>query len=296
MTKKLVITANMGSAESVSAAPSSVTYQWHWRRIVLVGSVLLIALAIVAYSFLGAVNAEQSEQQNQQEASLATETELSRELDELPRLEHNTEQAKTPATISLQDEPSSLINTQAQTDLQQQSDSPQVTAQAVEVESDQNDDVLPSVDETPPEISEPKDEAQPKVVQNKQQFAQTAHIASVAIGAKIDTDKVSRAVLTTDVVDREPVNVLKSDVKLLDISQSLSFFSELKNMQGQTVRHVWYYQNQLLASIELAISSPRFRTYSTKNIMPEQVGDWRVEVIDTDGNLLAQKEFRILAD
>jgi ribosomal protein S8 len=296
MTKKLVITANMGSAESVSAAPSSVTYQWHWRRIVLVGSVLLIALAIVAYSFLGAVNAEQSEQQTQQEASLATETDLSRELDELPRLEHNAEQAKAPATISLQDEPSSLINTQAQTDLQQQSDSPQVTAQAVEVESDQNDDVLASVDETPPEISEPKGEAQPEVVQNKQQFAQTAHIASVAIGAKIDTDKVSRAVLTTDVVDREPVNVLKSDVKLLDISQSLSFFSELKNMQGQTVRHVWYYQNQQLASIELAISSPRFRTYSTKNIMPEQVGDWRVEVIDTDGNLLAQKEFRILAD
>ena len=94
MTKKLVIKANMGSAESVNTAPSSVTYQWHWRRIVLVGSVLFIALAIVAYSFLGAVNAEQSEQQAQQEASLATETDLSRELDELPRLAHNTEQAK----------------------------------------------------------------------------------------------------------------------------------------------------------------------------------------------------------
>ncbi|UJX25687.1 DUF2914 domain-containing protein [Pseudoalteromonas sp. CF6-2] len=294
MTKKLVIKANMGSAESVNTAPSSVTYQWHWRRIVLVGSVLFIALAIVAYSFLGAVNAEQSEQQAQQEASLATETDLSRELDELPRLAHNTEQAKGPATMSLQDEPTSSINTQVQTDLQQQSDSPQVLAEVIE--PDQNDEVLASVDETPPEISEPKDEAQPEAVQNKQQFAHTAHIASVAIGAKIDTDKVSRAVLTTDVVDREPVNVLKSDVKLLDISQSLSFFSELKNMQGQTVRHVWYYQDQQLASIELAISSPRFRTYSTKNIMPEQVGDWRVVVVDTDGNLLAQKEFRILAD
>ncbi|WP_062569482.1 DUF2914 domain-containing protein [Pseudoalteromonas arabiensis] len=294
MTKKLVIKANMGSAESVNTTPSSVTYQWHWRRIVLVGSVLFIALAIVAYSFLGAVNAEQSEQQAQQEASLATETDLSRELDELPRLAHNTEQAKGPATMSLQDEPTSSINTQVQTDLQQQSDSPQVLAEVIE--PDQNDEVLASVDETPPEISEPKDEAQPEAVQNKQQFAHTAHIASVAIGAKIDTDKVSRAVLTTDVVDREPVNVLKSDVKLLDISQSLSFFSELKNMQGQTVRHVWYYQDQQLASIELAISSPRFRTYSTKNIMPEQVGDWRVEVVDTDGNLLAQKEFRILAD
>ncbi len=290
MTKKLVIKANMGSAESVNTAPSSVTYQWHWRRIVLVGSVLFIALAIVAYSFLGAVNAEQSEQQAQQEASLVTETDLNRELDELPRLAHNTEQAKGPATMSLQDEPTSSIKT----DLQQQSDSPQVLAEVIE--PDQNDEVLASVDETPPEISEPKDEAQPEAVQNKQQFAHTAHIASVAIGAKIDTDKVSRAVLTTDVVDREPVNVLKSDVKLLDISQSLSFFSELKNMQGQTVRHVWYYQDQQLASIELAISSPRFRTYSTKNIMPEQVGDWRVEVVDTDGNLLAQKEFRILAD
>ena len=92
------------------------------------------------------------------------------------------------------------------------------------------------------------------------------------------------------------VNVLKNDVKLAQISNSLSFFSELRNMQGQAVRHQWYYQGQQLASIELAVSSPRFRTYSTKNIMPEQLGDWRVEVIDADGNLLAQKEFRILAE
>ena len=178
---------------------------------------------------------------------------------------------------------------------------PEVTIGEAEIDSEQ------VVDEQQPETSAVTldDEEAPQTEQQveiaaapdaQQQFSQSAHIASVAIGAKIDTDKVSRAVLTTDVVDREPVNVLKNDVKLAQISNSLSFFSELRNMQGQTVRHQWYYQGQQLASIELAVSSPRFRTYSTKNIMPAQLGDWRVEVIDADGNLLAQKEFRILAE
>ena len=74
-----------------------------------------------------------------------------------------------------------------------------------------------SPDEAKPENN---DEQQLALAPNNkvQQFSQSAHVASVAIGAKIDTDKVSRAVLTTDVVDREPVNVLKNDVRLADIS------------------------------------------------------------------------------
>ncbi|KZY47891.1 hypothetical protein A3733_02035 [Pseudoalteromonas shioyasakiensis] len=296
MTKKLVITANMNAVESAGSTPTAVTYQWHWRRIFMVSSVILVALAILVYSFTGAVNAEQSPQDEPQaeftnaelQASLNdAEQEEPKEVDALS-INEQTPQADSTETTEAEVVSSNIVE-------------PDVTTVDTEIDSEQ------VVDEQQPETpavildgeEAPQTEQQVEIAaapDAQQQFSQSAHIASVAIGAKIDTDKVSRAVLTTDVVDREPVNVLKNDVKLAQISNSLSFFSELRNMQGQTVRHQWYYQGQQLASIELAVSSPRFRTYSTKNIMPEQLGDWRVEVIDADGNLLAQKEFRILAE
>ena len=295
MTKKLVITANMNAVESAGSTPTAVTYQWHWRRIFMVSSVILVALAILVYSFTGAVNAEQSSQDE-------------------PQAEFTNAELQAPLNDAEQEEPKEVVasSINEQTPLADSTETakaevvssnivePEVTTVEVEIDSEE------VVDEQQPETSAVTlDEEPPQTEQQveiaaapdaQQQFSQSAHIASVAIGAKIDTDKVSRAVLTPDFVDREPVNVLKNDVKLAQISSSLSFFSELRNMQGQTVRHQWYYQDQQLASIELAVSSPRFRTYSTKNIMPEQLGDWRVEVIDADGNLLAQKEFRILAE
>lgn len=295
MTKKLVITANMNAVESAGSTPTAVTYQWHWRRIFMVSSVILVALAILVYSLTGAVNAEQSPQDEPQAEFTSAELQapLNDAEQEEPKevvassINEQTPQADSTETAKAEVVSSNIVE-------------PEVTTVEVEIDSEQ------VVDEQQPETSEVTlDEEPPQTEQQveiaaapdaQQQFSQSAHIASVAIGAKIDTDKVSRAVLTTDVVDREPVNVLKNDVKLAQISNSLSFFSELRNMQGQTVRHQWYYQDQQLASIELAVSSPRFRTYSTKNIMPEQLGDWRVEVIDADGNLLAQKEFRILAE
>ena len=295
MTKKLVITANMNTVEPVNSAPTAVTYQWHWRRIFMVSSVILVALAILVYSFIGAVNAEQSPQDepqsefaNAQLQALLNDAEQEEpkavdasSMNEQTPLADNTETAKAEVVGS------NIVELDVTT-VENETDSEQV------VDEQQPETSAVTLDEEPLQTEQQAEIAAAPDAQ--QQFSQSAHIASVAIGAKIDTDKVSRAVLTTDVVDREPVNVLKNDVKLAQISNSLSFFSELRNMQGQTVRHQWYYQDQQLASIELAVSSPRFRTYSTKNIMPEQLGDWRVEVIDADGNLLAQKEFRILAE
>ena len=131
---------------------------------------------------------------------------------------------------------------------------------------------------------------------NTTEFAQNAHVANVALGAKIDTDKISRAVLTRAVNKREPTNVFTSDVRLSQFQDSLSFFSELKGLQGQQVTHVWSFEGESMAEITLDVTSSRYRTYSTKSIMNTQMGHWRVDVIDGQGNLIAQKEFRVLAD
>ncbi|MFY8285359.1 DUF2914 domain-containing protein [Pseudoalteromonas sp. SSMSWG5] len=286
MTKKIVITANMNAEKSESRL-ETVTYQWHWRRIFMVSSVIFVALAAVIYSFVGAVNAEQAETDEQSAEPTGT-------VMQQPTASDTVSPSELEPASPQQQEPAIQVVEQKQ-DVEAPADEQPLTSD-LETETTAQAE---AIDEASPVLEEENRDEPIVIAKNsdvQQQFSQSAHIASLAIGAKIDTDKVSRAVLTTDVVDREPVNVLKNDVKLSEITQSLSFFSELKNMQGQTVRHQWYYQGTQLASIELAITSPRFRTYSTKNIMPEQLGEWRVEVVDAQGTLLAQKEFRLLAD
>jgi hypothetical protein len=287
MTKKIVITANMNAEKSESRRLETVTYQWHWRRIFMVSSVIFVALAAVIYSFVGAVNAEQAETDEQSAEPTGTVMQQPTAADTVSPSELE------PASPQLQELAIQVV--EQKQDVEAPADEQPLTSD-LETETTAQAE---AIDEASPVLEEENRDEPIVIAKNsdvQQQFSQSAHIASLAIGAKIDTDKVSRAVLTTDVVDREPVNVLKNDVKLSEITQSLSFFSELKNMQGQTVRHQWYYQGTQLASIELAITSPRFRTYSTKNIMPEQLGEWRVEVVDAQGTLLAQKEFRLLAD
>jgi hypothetical protein len=126
------------------------------------------------------------------------------------------------------------------------------------------------------------------------QFSDNAKVTSVALGAQIDVQFISRAVLTTGISEREPVDVLKESIEQTQFQEKLFFFTEVRRLKGQTISHLWFHQDQLMAEIPLTISADRYRTYSSKNIMPSQTGQWRVEAVTEQGELLAQKTFRII--
>ncbi|OUS73746.1 hypothetical protein B5G52_02970 [Pseudoalteromonas sp. A601] len=278
MSQKIVITANMN--RSAGTAVPEVTYQWHWRRIVTVALLVGLALIVFAYSLMGSVNAEQNDSATDEPAQFISAFEVIEEEDDEPLIAQHDAQASEP--LDSPQAPVTVIDNDTTVEAV-----PEISLQA---NSSQDEAVI----EEPEPIEQNIEVAQANVSQDN--FAATAHIASVALGAKIDTDKVSRAVLTRDVVEREPVNVFKADIRFSEFTESLAFFSELKNLQGQQIRHIWRYENQVMASIELNVTSPRYRTYSNKHILPEQTGQWRVDVVDEQDHLLAQKEFRILAD
>jgi hypothetical protein len=140
------------------------------------------------------------------------------------------------------------------------------------------------------------DHAQIEKVPSSQstQFSDHAQVTSVAVGAKIDMKHISRAVLTTAIEEREPVDVIKESIEQLQFQDKLFFFTEVHKLQGQVISHLWFHQDQLMAEIPLNIGANRFRTFSSKNIMPSQTGQWRVEAVTEQGELLAQKTFRII--
>lgn len=60
-----------------------------------------------------------------------------------------------------------------------------------------------------------------------------------------------------------------------------------------TVTHVWMYQGNEMASVELPVKGASWRTYSSKAILPMWVGDWQVQVRDAQGNILKSVSFKI---
>ena len=60
-----------------------------------------------------------------------------------------------------------------------------------------------------------------------------------------------------------------------------------------SITHTWYYQDKKMAQVVLSVRSALWRTWSSKTILPEWKGDWKVAVTAEDGMLLATIPFTI---
>jgi hypothetical protein len=102
---------------------------------------------------------------------------------------------------------------------------------------------------------------------------------------------VGKAVICTDIMERNPVGegtLFPASVEKL-YCHSLILGAE----EETTIHHVWYWENQQMADIALDIRSPRFRTNSSKRILSEWKGTWRVELIGPDGEILDTVAFNV---
>jgi hypothetical protein len=100
--------------------------------------------------------------------------------------------------------------------------------------------------------------------------------------APSDTE-VARAVFARSIALREPQDVLSS---LDPDAQEIFFFSELLGMEGQTVRHRWELDGEVMAEVAFEVGGSRWRVYSSKRLLPGQSGSWTVSVVDGSGKLL----------
>ena len=99
-------------------------------------------------------------------------------------------------------------------------------------------------------------------------------------------DAVARAQFTSAVVEREPTDQLTS---LPSGAARLVFFTELRDLAGQTVVHRWERDGEVRAEVPFSVGGPRWRVWSTKELLPEEGGVWTVSVVDDAGTLLASR-------
>jgi hypothetical protein len=101
--------------------------------------------------------------------------------------------------------------------------------------------------------------------------------------------EVSRAIFTIAIDNREPVIRVDS----IDSSSfnSISFFTELTDLQGKNITHQWTFNDKVMYEKTFNVKGPRWRVWTSKTFIPEWIGTWTVNVLDDERTVLSSKSF-----
>ncbi len=101
----------------------------------------------------------------------------------------------------------------------------------------------------------------------------------------------SDVVITTMINDRVPVD----NVAIYPAQQGrLYCFSQIEGATGETsIDHVWLYEGKEMTRVTLPVRSAKWRTYSSKRIVPEWKGEWEVRVVGPAGIEMTTVPFRV---
>lgn len=99
---------------------------------------------------------------------------------------------------------------------------------------------------------------------------------------------VARAQFTSAVQDHEPTDKLTA---LTNDKTHISFFTELKDLDGHKVMHRWEHDGKVIYEQSFDVTSARYRTYSSKTLDPSWTGEWKVAVVDDHGGTLSASTF-----
>ena len=85
------------------------------------------------------------------------------------------------------------------------------------------------------------------------------------------------------VEEREPIS---RDTTFGSNVGQIFFWSNVLNSGDEaSIEHVWYYNGEEKARVELPANYPRNRVWSSKTILPEWTGEWMVVILAGSGKL-----------
>lgn len=142
------------------------------------------------------------------------------------------------------------------------------------------------IDDTPTSINIPK--PRPKPIQPQSSVLPPPLPTNQAPHAD-----VARIQLTSAITEHEPIDAI-NHIKLdHGTSKRVFLFIHLRNQGGQPVSVHWYHGTEEVSMVSLDIGNQNWRTSASKLFSNNQLGNWRVTLVDKNGNLLAQKNFSV---
>ena len=91
---------------------------------------------------------------------------------------------------------------------------------------------------------------------------------------------------------RTPVG---SDLIFTSNVDSLYCYTRIQNPgQKREVKHIWYFKDQMMTQVRYNVrKSNIYRSWTKKTILPNQIGEWRVDIQDNNGTIIGSKSFKI---
>ena len=76
---------------------------------------------------------------------------------------------------------------------------------------------------------------------------------------------------------------------------SLYCYTRIQNKGSKKeIKHVWYYRDQVMTQVIYNVKKSNiYRSWTKKTILPNQIGKWRVDVINSEGTIIGSKKFEI---
>jgi len=104
--------------------------------------------------------------------------------------------------------------------------------------------------------------------------------------------KLNEIMICRDIYKRNPVKPGNNFINTVD---TLFCYTKISNSGlKQQVKHVWFYEDREITTVRYNIKpSFNYRSWSRKKIMKNQIGKWRVDVIDGNDELLGSVDFNI---
>ncbi len=121
-------------------------------------------------------------------------------------------------------------------------------------------------------------------------------LAAAAGEAQVASDtgadlSVAEAVIATSITDRQPTDNVTSVAADVGI---VYCWARITGAEGEIqIEHVWYHGQNEMARVGLKVAGSNWRTWSSKNIMPDRSGEWRVDIVGADGKVLDSVSFTV---
>jgi hypothetical protein len=119
--------------------------------------------------------------------------------------------------------------------------------------------------------------------------ALVAAAATTPLAAQDSSSVAVQVAIGRSVTDRMPVDTASTFPA--DVGQ-LACWTRVSGAAGTTIQHVWIHGTDEYP-VSLEIGGSPWRVWSTKQIPAEWAGDWRIEVRDAEGHVLATARFTV---
>ena len=100
-----------------------------------------------------------------------------------------------------------------------------------------------------------------------------------------------QAIMCEDLQELVPQN--PTTVFSIERRKAICFTSFDPVPEKTIIYHQWFHRDQTSARIKLTLKPPRWSTFSSIQFRAKDIGPWRVEIIDSQGNILDVIRFSI---